>query len=144
VALLIGVSGAAAAAFRAQDASVDANLIRAMSDLGVVAGAPGAAGFTALFAATAIAGYRHAPFRPWVAGLSALAAITQPLAFGVGVTDHGVFASDGVLGLLVPIVTFVVAMLTLSLALVRNPIPRRPASEPASSTASPGITPTPQ
>jgi hypothetical protein len=33
---------------------------------------------------------------------SALAAITQPLAYGIAVTDHGAFASDGVLGFVIP------------------------------------------
>jgi hypothetical protein len=56
-----------------------------------------------------------------VAGLSALAAITQPLAYGVAVTDSGPFAADGVLGGFIPIITFVVAMLGLSLALIREP-----------------------
>jgi hypothetical protein len=58
-----------------------------------------------------------------VAGFSALAAITQPLAYGVAVTDSGAFAADGVLGGFIPIVTFALAMLTLSTALMRGPAP---------------------
>ena len=53
---------------------------RALNDFGRRCGAPAAAGFTALFAATAIAGYRHGALPAPVAGFSALAAITQPLA----------------------------------------------------------------
>jgi hypothetical protein len=49
-----------------------------------------------------------------------LAAITAPLAFGVLATDTGAFAPDGVLGLVVPLVTFLVAFLALSVALVRQ------------------------
>jgi hypothetical protein len=83
--------------------------------------AAGAAGFTALFAATAIVGYRHRAIPAPVAGFSALAAITQPLAYGVAVTDSGAFAADGVVGGFIPIITFVIAMLTLSYVLIREP-----------------------
>jgi hypothetical protein len=117
--LLIAASAGAVAALRPGD--LDPNTTRAFNDLGVVAGGPGAAGFTALFAATAIVGYRRRAVPAPVAGLSALAAITQPLAYGVAVTDSGPFAADGVLGGFIPIITFVVAMLGLSLALIREP-----------------------
>lgn len=119
--LLVGITAGAAAALRPTE--LDPNLTRALNDLGVVAGGPGAAGFTALFAATAIVGYRFKAIPAPVAGMSALAAITQPLAYGVAVTDTGVFAPDGVLGGLIPIVTFVLAMVPLSLALYRRPLP---------------------
>jgi hypothetical protein len=117
--LLIAASAGAVAALRPGD--LDPNTTRAFNDLGVVAGGPGAAGFTALFAATAIVGYRHRAVPAPIAGLSALAAITQPLAYGVAVTDSGAFAADGVLGGFIPIITFVVAMLGLSIALIREP-----------------------
>jgi hypothetical protein len=117
--LLVAASAGAVAALRPGD--LDPNTTRAFNDLGVVAGGPGAAGFTALFAATAIVGYRHRAVPAPIAGLSALAAITQPLAYGVAVTDSGAFAADGVLGGFIPIITFVVAMLGLSLALIRAP-----------------------
>jgi hypothetical protein len=119
VTLLIAGSATAVAALRPED--LDPNTTRAFNDLGVVAGAPGAAGFTALFAATAIAGYRDRAVPAPVAGFSALAAITQPLTYGVAVTDTGAFAADGVLGGFIPIITFVVAMLALSYALIREP-----------------------
>jgi hypothetical protein len=119
VTLLIAASAGAVAALRPGD--LDPNTTRAFNDLGVVAGGPGAAGFTALFAATAIVGYRHRAVPAPIAGLSALAAITQPLAYGVAVTDSGAFAADGVLGGFIPIITFVVAMLGLSFALIREP-----------------------
>jgi hypothetical protein len=117
--LLIAASAGAAAALRPED--LDPNTTRALNDLGVVAGGPGAAGFTALFAATAIVGYRHRALPAPVAGLSALAAITQPLAYGVAVTDSGAFAASGLLGGFIPIITFVVATLALSYALIREP-----------------------
>jgi hypothetical protein len=119
VSLLIALTGAAAAAFRPDQ--VDPTVTRALNDFGTLAAAPGAAGFTALFAATAIAGYRHGALPAPVAGFSALAAITQPLAYGIAVTDSGAFASDGVLGLVIPVITFSLAILITSVALVRQP-----------------------
>lgn len=119
VTLFIAASASAVAALRPED--LDPNTTRAFNDLGVVAGGPGAAGFTALFAATALVGYRHQAVPAPIAGFSALAAITQPLGYGVAVTDTGAFAADGLLGGFIPIITFVLAMLTLSYALVREP-----------------------
>jgi len=124
VSLLLFLTGAGAAAFRASDPMVDPNLIRALMDFGAIGAAPGAAGLVALFAATAIAGYRFAPFPPAVAGLSALAAIGQALAYGVVFTDHGPFAADGVLGLVVPVITFGIAVIALSVSLIRQPTVR--------------------
>ena len=121
VSLLIALTGAGAAAFHPDQ--VDPTVTRALNDFGTLAAAPGAAGFTALFAATAIAGYRHGALPAPIAGFSALAAITQPLAYGVAVTDSGAFASDGVLGLVIPVITFSVAVLTASVALARRPTP---------------------
>jgi hypothetical protein len=118
----------AAAAFRPDE--VDPTITRALSDVGLVSAAPAAAGFTALFAAMAIAGYRHGALPAPVAGLSALAAIAQPLAYGVAVTETGAFAADGVLGLWVPFATAVVAILAASAALMRNPTPSRAAAAP--------------
>jgi hypothetical protein len=118
---LIPLTATAAAAYRPDE--IDPNLTRALNDIAFVSGAPAAAAFTALFAATAIVGYRYRPVPPWVAGFSALAAITQPLAYGVAFTDSGAFAPDGVLGGFIPLVTVVIAILALSGALVREPIP---------------------
>jgi hypothetical protein len=117
--LMVAASAGAVAALRPED--LDPNTTRALNDVGVVVGGPGAAGFTALFAATAIVGYRHGALPAPIAGLAALAAITQPLAYGVAVTDSGAFAADGVLGGFIPIITFVIAMLALSYALIREP-----------------------
>jgi len=117
---VIGLTAIQAAAFRT-DAPAD--VVRGLGDIANVCGAPAAGGFTALFAATAIVGYRHKAVPAPVAGFSALAAITQPLALGAGVTDSGAFAADGVLGLWVPVITFAIAILTLSGALYRRPAP---------------------
>lgn len=117
--LLVGMTAALAASFRA--GSVDPTLTQALNDTSVLVAAPAAGPFTALFAATAIVGYRHGAVPPPVAGLSALAAIGQPFAFGTAFTDSGAFAGDGVLGLFVPFVTFAIAILVLSATLMRSP-----------------------
>jgi hypothetical protein len=117
---VIGLTAMQAAAFRT-DSSPD--VVRGLFDVATVCGAPAAGGFTALFTATAIIGYRHRPVPAPVAGFSALSALAQPLALGAGVTDHGAFAADGFLGLWLPVVTFALAILTLSIALYRRPSP---------------------
>jgi hypothetical protein len=43
----------------------------------------------------------------------------------VAVTDSGAFAADGLLGGLIPILTFVVAMVAVSVTLYREPAPSR-------------------
>ncbi len=116
---VVGLTAVQVAAFRPDE--IDPTITRAVSDINIVCGAPAAAGFTALFAATAIVGYRHRALPAPVAGFSALAAITQPLGLGVGVTDSGAFSGDGFLGLWVPIITFALALLTASGALIRQP-----------------------
>jgi hypothetical protein len=115
---VVALSGSFAAALHPQE--VDPNLTRALNDFGTMAAAPAAAGFTALFAAAAAAGFRHGALPAPVAGISALAAITQLLAYGVATTDSGAFASDGVLGLWFPFVGFVVGLLAISGTLVRR------------------------
>ncbi len=119
--LLVTLTGIAAAAYRPED--IDPNITRALNDFGALTAAPAAGALTAFFAATAIAGYRHRFVPPWVAGFSALAAIAQPLAFGVAFCTSGAFAADGVLGFVVPVLTFAVAIVTASWALARKPAP---------------------
>ena len=116
-ALTVTLMAVEAAAFRT-DASPD--VTRGLFDLSVVSAAPAFAGVTALFAATAVVGYRHRPFPAPIAGFSALAAICQPLALGAGVTDSGAFSGEGVLGLYLPALTFAIAVIALSIALTRR------------------------
>ncbi len=117
--LMVTLTGIAAAAFRPEE--IDPNITRALNDFGAMTAGPAAGALTALFAATAIAGYRHRFVPPWVAGFSALAAITQPLALGVVFCTSGAFAADGVLGFIVPVLTFAIAIVTASWALSRRP-----------------------
>lgn len=118
---IVAFGATAAAALRPTE--LDPTVTRAINDLGLMVGAPGAAAVMALFGATAIAGYRHGALPAPVAGFSALAAICQPLSFGLAFTDSGVFAADGVLGLYVPFATAMLALITASVALARRATP---------------------
>lgn len=117
--LIVGGGAIAAAAFRPEE--LDPNVTRALNDFGVMVGAPAAGAFSALFAATAIAGYRHKALPAWVAGISALVALLQPLGVGTAFTDSGAFAASGLLGGFVPFFSFVIGYLAISIALVRRP-----------------------
>jgi hypothetical protein len=92
----------------------------AMNDLAVVSAAPALAGLTALFAASAKVALRHGAFPSSIGLLLALAALAQPFAVGAMLTDSGVFAGDGVLGLFLPVAAFAVAVLATSGSLVRR------------------------
>jgi hypothetical protein len=113
-----GTAGVLTAALHPQ--GYDPNLLRSWADFGVLAAVPAAAGFTALFTATAIAGYRYGALPAPIAGISATAAIGQALAFFAGTTDHGAFAPDDVLGAAVPFITFAIGVLALSITLYRR------------------------
>ena len=118
VALMVGLTGAITASMRPGE--LDPTLSRALYEFGFLLAAPAAAAFTAMFGATAVAGYRHGAFPAPVAGFSALAALGQPFAFGTAFTNSGAFAADGVLGLWVPFVTFVVGWVAISGNLVKQ------------------------
>jgi|tagenome__1003787_1003787.scaffolds.fasta_scaffold20164461_2 hypothetical protein len=116
--LSAGTAGGLTAALHPQ--GYDPNLLRSWADFGALAGAPAAAGFTAMFTATAIAGYRHGALPAPIAGIAATAAIGQAFAFFAGTSDQGVFAPDGALGAGIPFVTFVIGILALSITLYRR------------------------
>jgi hypothetical protein len=118
---LVGLAAGFTAAFRPDE--VDPGVTRALSDIFAVIGAPSAAAFTALFAATAIVGFRHGALPGWAATVSAVAAIGQVPAIGAALTTTGVFAGDGALGLFVPVLTFLIGLVSLSIAVLRNPLP---------------------
>jgi hypothetical protein len=108
----------AGAAFR--PAETPPEVTSAINDLAIVSGAPGVAGLTALLAATAEVALRHRALPRSVGLLLVLAAIAQPFALGVMLTEDGAFAGDGVLGLFLPVAAFAVAILAVSGSLVRR------------------------
>ena len=108
----------AGAAFRPDETT--AEVTSAINDLAVVSGAPALAGLTALFAASGKEALRHGALPRSIGLLLVLAALAQPFAVGAMLTDSGVFAGDGVLGLFLPIAAFAVAILATSGALVQR------------------------
>ena len=121
VSLLIALTGAGAAAFRPDQ--VDPTVTRALNDFGTLPprrAPPGSRRCSpprrSPATGTVRCRRRSRGSRPWPR-------VTQPLAYGVAVTDSGAFASDGVLGLVIPVITFSVAVLTASVALARRPTP---------------------
>jgi hypothetical protein len=108
----------AGAAFHPEETTPE--VTSALNDLAVVSGAPALAGLTALFAASAKVALRHRAFSSSIGLLLVLAALAQPFAVGAMLTDSGVFAGDGVLGLFLPVVAFGLAILATSGALVRQ------------------------
>jgi hypothetical protein len=119
--LMVGLAAGEAAAFRPGD--VDPGVTRGLSDIFVVSAAPGAAALTAFFAAIAMAGFRYRALPSWAAWICAVAAVCQLPAFGAGVTQTGAFAGDGVLGLFLPIFSFLIGLVAISIALMRAPVP---------------------
>lgn len=109
----------ATAAFRPDETSPE--LTRALNDIAVLAAVPACAGFAALFGATALVILRGGGLAEWVGWLCGVTALAQLLPLGVMFTDEGAFAGDGALGLIVPVVTFIVAIGCLSVCIMRLP-----------------------
>jgi len=118
---IVGLTAGLTAAYRPGE--LDPGVTRMLGDIFGVVGAPSAAAFLAFFAATALAGFRYGALPRWAAWLSVLGAVGQLGGFGIGVTTSGAFASDGVLGFIAPVATFLIATLAISIALFRDPLP---------------------
>jgi hypothetical protein len=117
--LMLGLTAALTAAFRPDD--VDPGVTRAFNDFFVVSAAPAASALVAFFAATALVGFRYGALPAWAAWTSTVAAVGQVPAIGAALTTTGAFAGDGVLGLLVPVLTLIVGVIAISVALMRAP-----------------------
>jgi hypothetical protein len=117
------ITATAVAAFRPGDTSPE--ITQAFNDFGLLAGAAGAAATAAFFGPAAIIGYRYRAYAAPIAGFCALAAVTAPLTIPIVTTDSGVFAPDGVLGLYIPVLTFVIGSIALAIGVYR-PMPPPP------------------
>jgi hypothetical protein len=115
------ITATAVAAFRPGDTNPE--ITQAFNDFALLSGAAGAAATAAFFGAAAIIGYRYRPFVAPIAGFCALAAVTAPLTIPIVATDSGVFAPDGVLGLYIPVLTFVLASVALAIGVYQPPPP---------------------
>ena len=120
---MVTVTAFAAAAFRPDQATPE--ITQAVNDLGLIAAAPAAGAFAALFGATALVILRGNALAEWLGWLAAITAVAQLLPLGVMFTDEGAFAADGALGLIVPVITFVVTIAALSIAIMRLPAEER-------------------
>jgi hypothetical protein len=116
--LFIVLTCIAVAAHRPDEVSPE--LTRAFNDGAILAGVPGIAGLVALLGATALVILRGTLFPHWLGWLSGVAAVVQPLTFGVLYTDTGAFAADGVLGLFVPFALGILTVVALSIVLIQT------------------------
>lgn len=114
----VALTCVAVAAHRPDEVSPE--LTRALNDASLLAGVPGIAGLGALFGATAVVILRTDLLPQWLGWLSGLAAVVQPLTYGVLYTDTGAFAADGVLGLFVPFALAILTLLALSIVLIQS------------------------
>jgi hypothetical protein len=83
--------------------------------------APASAALAALFAATALVILRGGGLAEWLGWLCGATAVAQLLPLGVIFTDEGAFAGDGALGLMVPVLSFIVTVGCLSVSIMRLP-----------------------
>ena len=121
--LMVTLTAFAAAAFRPEEATPE--ITQAINDVGLVAAAPAAGAFAALFAATALVILRGGALPEWLGWAAAVTAVAQLLPLGVIFTDDGAFAADGALGLFVPVIAFVVTIGALSICIMRLPAEAR-------------------
>jgi hypothetical protein len=117
--LAVTLTAFAAAAFRPEETSPE--LTRALNDVGVMVAAPASAALAALFAATALVILRGGGLAEWLGWLCGATAVAQLLPLGVIFTDEGAFAGDGALGLMVPVLSFIVTVGCLSVSIMRLP-----------------------
>jgi hypothetical protein len=116
---LTGTLGVTAVAAYRPEESVP-QLTRAFNDVAVLVAIPGIAGLTALLAATALVILRSEVLPEWLGWVTAVGAVLQPLGLGAIFTQTGAFAGDGVLGLFVPIIAFLVTIGALSIVLMQR------------------------
>lgn len=121
--LMVTLAAFAAAAFRPDQATPE--ITQALNDIGLVAAAPAAGAFAALFGATALVILRGSALPEWLGWVAAITAVAQLLPLGVLFTDEGAFAADGALGLIVPVLTFLVTIAALSIIIMRLPAEAR-------------------
>ena len=115
---VIGLTAAATAAFRTGSPP---EVTQSLNDVFILVGGPGAAAFAAFFIAAGLLGLRTDALASPVGALLVLCGLLQLLAIGVMFTQTGPVAGDGVFGLDIPILTFMVGVLALSITFMRAP-----------------------
>jgi hypothetical protein len=115
---VVALTATATAAYRPGETSPD--LIRLLSDIGYVVATPAAAGFFVLFAATALVILRTDLLPGWLGWLSLAGAIANLGGMFVIFTTSGALAADGVVGLFLPIIGFVLPIAALSIVIAQK------------------------
>jgi hypothetical protein len=115
---VIALTATATAAFRPEETSPE--VLRLLSDFGLMAGMATTAGFVALFTATALVIARSSALPDWLCWVCALGAVCSLGGLGVPFTATGAFAADGAIGLFLPFLGFVVPITALSVVLYQR------------------------
>jgi hypothetical protein len=115
---LVALGATATAAYRPEETLPQ--IVRALNDLGVLIAAPAAAGFVALLAATGLVILRSSALADWLGWISIVGAVANLGAIGIIFTQDGAFAPDGFIGLLLPILGFLVPVAALSIVISQN------------------------
>ena len=115
---LVALTVTATAAYRPSETSPE--LTRALNDIGVMVATPAAAGFFVLLAAAGLVILRSKAMPAWLGWLSLLGAVANLGAAGVIFTQTGALAGDGVVGLFLPIVGFVLPIAALSVVIAQQ------------------------
>jgi hypothetical protein len=125
--VFIALAAAFTAALRPDEISPE--LVRTLNDVGVVAGGATVGAYAALFFATALVAHRFGALTPRIAWVSAICGLLQFVALGMAVNDSGAFSIDEAGGV-VPLIAFIVAILAISIRMIRD------AAGPASASTS--------
>lgn len=116
--IFIALTAAFTAALRPDEISPE--LVRTLNDVGVVAGGATAGAYAALLIATGFVALRFGALSPRIGWLSCVCGLLQFVAIGLATTDSGGFSIDEAGGV-VPLIAFIVAILAISIRLVREP-----------------------
>lgn len=115
--IFIALTAAFTAALRPDEISPE--LVRTLNDVGVVAGGATAGAYAALLLATGLIALRFGALSRRIGWLCIVCGLLQFVAIGL-VTDSGGFSIDEAGGV-VPLIAFAVAILSISISLVREP-----------------------
>jgi hypothetical protein len=115
--VVLALTGTGLASYRPE---MSPELVRALNDIGAVAGGTATGAFVALLAATGIVILRSGALPEWLGWLSVAGAVANLSTLGVFFAKTGAFAADGALGLYVPVAGFVIPIAALSIVLTQR------------------------
>jgi hypothetical protein len=116
--LIVSFGLSAAAAFHPADNGPGTT--RALIDASVMIAAVGAPAATAFLLASGLAILHTAALRPVLGWIAIVAGVLNLIGLGAVYTDSGAFAPDGVFGLMLPILSFLLFVLLASMEMVRR------------------------